>query len=114
MRRIAIFIAILLGIIVAGCPASDLHFVTTRNGLERHRIDGTIGTFDTDVSVSTNNPAMETCVAETGEMPGGEEIDLCADQVRSDKARAKRIQDWESSPYYGTYGSYAPSRMPGY
>ncbi len=112
MRRIAIFIAILLGIVVAGCPAHNIHNVDARNGFERQRIEGSISAYSTDIEVTTNHPDMETCVADTGGLPGGEEIDLCADQVRSDKARRTRSLDWQSMPYYGAYGTYSPYAPP--
>lgn len=104
----------LCGLIITGCPAHTIHYMDARNGQERQRIEGSIGAFSTDIEVSSNHQAMESCLADTGEMPGGEEMDLCADQVRSDKVRRTRTLDWQSAPYYGVYGPYAPPVMYGY
>lgn len=106
MRHIAILICSLLGLAQAGCPAHSIHIVDARNGQVRQRIDGSLGDFSTDIETTTNHTAMGSCVADTGEMPGGEESDLCADQVRADKDRRNRTLDWQSNPYYGGYGGY--------
>jgi hypothetical protein len=113
MRHIAIIVCSLLGLAQAGCPAHNIHIVDARNGQVRQQIDGSIGAFSTDIEVKTNHQAMQSCVADTGPMPDGEESDLCVDQVRSDKARRNRTLDWQSSPYYGGYGSYDTYAPPG-
>jgi len=113
MRHIAIIVCSLLGLAQAGC-ASNLKFMEVRNGQVRQQIDGSIGPNSTDIEVKTNHQAMQTCVADTGPMPDGEESDLCVNQVRADKARRNRTLDWQSTPYYGAYGTYAPPGTVGY
>ncbi|MBU1348453.1 hypothetical protein KJ781_00075 [Patescibacteria group bacterium] len=73
---------------------------TSRNGLPVSRTHGEVGYRSSWSQTETHDTLMPTCVSHVGQMPGNEEIPLCAE-----KTRATVIQETYPYGYYG-YGGY--------
>ncbi|MFH1838835.1 MAG: hypothetical protein ABII13_04465 [Patescibacteria group bacterium] len=91
--------------LLSGC-AHNMAYRDVYNGVVRSEIHGEIGIFDSQVTSVSNDQMMPNCVAKTGAMPGGEELDLCVDQTRQDMDRRRRTLDLQSYPYYDNGYSY--------
>ncbi|MCI0479225.1 hypothetical protein L0Y59_01645 [Candidatus Uhrbacteria bacterium] len=97
-------------VLLATACASNHDVVRMHNGQPIARYQGSVGYRSSESTTQTFDTLMPSCIAHVGQMPGGEEVGLCAQ-----KTRIELIQ--EAYPYgmYAPYGygyGYSPSGMP--
>lgn len=92
---------LILALTVAGCHTTMSHNL---NGIERARVESSSWPFYSNLTVTLQDPAMQTCLAELGDV-GGLEEELCARRVAHDENRRENQLDLATyAPYYINYG----------
>lgn len=101
-----VFLSLIAVAMATGCGISvERTRITNGQVVEKSTTD--VGFASAKTTVETNSPAMQTCLAQIGEMPGDEQVVWCQERIRRGEIRTNDQLDWQASPYgmYG-YGQY--------
>lgn len=75
------FLTLTFAFVLTACGQS-IHTQQVKNGQVVAETEGGIGFRSVRLKTTTNNPLMQTCLADIGSMPSDEQVLLCQEEVR--------------------------------